>query len=98
MALNPNIVAKTVSLSTNSQLDNIASGGTETVGSDSWTADESAVYLTPDDSLVIADIAPTTSTVGYVGQMRLVTTAGSEALYICTNAGGLYTWKQITLS
>lgn len=80
------------------QLENIAGGGTETSGDDSYTADETALYLTPDDSIVITDTAPTTSTAGYVGQFMLIPTAGSEALYICTATGGTYTWKQVTLS
>lgn len=80
------------------QLENIAAGGTETSGDDSYTADETALYLTPDDSLVIASSAPTTSTAGYVGQFMLIPTAGSEALYICTAKGSTYTWKQVTLS
>ena len=37
------------------QLENIAGGGTETSGSDSYTADETALYLTPE----VVDTTPT---------------------------------------
>lgn len=80
------------------KLDTIANNGTITSGDDSFTADENSLYFTPDDSIVITDTAPTTSTAGYIGQFRLISTSGSEALYICTGTGSTYTWKQVTLS
>ena len=98
MALNPQISAKAVSLSSRSQLNTLAGGGTLSDGTNTYSANEATMYLLADDRIVTATAAPTTSTVGYVGQMILITTAGSEALYICTAADSTYTWKQITLS
>ena len=50
MATNPNKIAKTVKI-TKAQLETIAGGGSVTVGSDTYTADLNATYLTPDDSV-----------------------------------------------
>ena len=97
MATNP----KTVPIANkvdDAQLQTLASGGSITKGGDTYTADERAVYLLPDDRVVVGAVAPTTSTVGFVGQFYLVPTSGSEALYICTAEGDTYTWKQITLT
>lgn len=97
MATNPKF-ATPIDVVTKQQLDNLADGNTITKGDNSLTADESRLYLIPDDSVVVTNTAPTSSTVGYVGQLRLISTAGSEALYICTVASSTYTWKQITLT
>ena len=97
MANNPNI-STTLNKVSSAQLDTIANNGTVTKGDNTLTGSENAVYLTPDDSIVITDTAPTTATVGYIGQFRLIPTSGSEALYICTGTGSTYTWKQVTLS
>ena len=80
------------------QLQNLSEAGTEASGNDTYTGQEDTIYLIDDDSIVITTTVPTTTTVGFVGQMRLIPTAGSEALYICTSTGSTYTWKQIPLS
>ena len=97
MANNPNISTTFYKLSS-AQLETLANNDTITKGGNTFTPTENAAYLTPDDSIVITDTAPTTSTAGYIGQFRLIPTSGSEALYICTGTGSTYTWKQISLT
>lgn len=97
MAINPKIITPINQLSSD-DLNTIAGGGSLTKGGNTLTASEEALYLIPDDRIIKSSTAPTSSTKGYVGQMILITTTGSEALYICTMAGSAYTWKKITLS
>ena len=82
---------------TEAQLETLAGGGSITSGSDTYTADESALYLTDDvPACLTGSSAPTTSTVGRVGQFYLDTT--NTKLYICTVADTVtpsYTWTTI---
>ena len=81
---------------------------TSVVGNELWYITGGKIYtFNPEPHLVysLTDLsgasignasAPTSSTVGYVGQLY-ITTGG--AVYICTGvSGSTYTWKQITTS
>ena len=52
-------------------------------------------------NVIVGNSAPTTSTVGALGQFYIDTTSGSEAMYVCLvadTANSTYTWKQVTLT
>ena len=88
---------------TEAQLQTLASGGSITSGSDTYTADEDTLYLTDDvPACLTGPSAPTTSTVGAVGQFFLDTT--NSKLYQCTAitedtsttpSTFTYTWNEI---